>query len=620
MNQLALDTVRAEPGTPAASAGRGRFVHNMRFGAQRLSSGETRFRLWAPACDAIAVALEGAADPLPMQRSNDGWHELVTREAGASALYRFILPDGTRIPDPASRFQPQDVHGPSEVIDPCAYAWQALGWAGRPWNEAIVYELHVGTFTPEGRFSSAIRRLDHLAALGVTAIEIMPIADFAGNRNWGYDGVLFYAPDSSYGRPEDLKALIDAAHARGIMVLLDVVYNHFGPDGNYLSLYAPDFLTDRHQTPWGAAVNYDGAASGPVREFVVENALYWLEEYRFDGLRLDAVHAIIDDSPKHLLEEIAERVRERTAGRHVHLLLENEHNEARRLDRESAGTYTAQWNDDVHHALHCAVTHERHGYYGDYVGDAAKLGRALAEGFAFQGEHMQHSDKARGEPSAHLPPAAFVAFIQNHDQVGNRAFGERLGMLVDERPLHAIASIYLLLPQVPMLFMGEEWNAQQPFPFFCHFSGELGKLVTEGRRREFAAFPEFQDPQTRERIPDPESETTFRSAKLDWSAIDREPHGAWLSFYRDMLKTRRREIVPRIPLISRAGTFEIVAPGAVMVRWQCGREYLVLEANLTNSAVSDYDCAGRAIWLEGNNPAPGTLDAWTVRWSIDESA
>ena len=465
-------------------------------GAEIRPEGGVRFRLWAPAHERISLSLEPEGRLLPMHSTGEGWHELALDEAAAGTLYRFELPDGLKVPDPASRFQPQDVHGPSEVIDPAAYRWTDQGWRGRPWHEAVLYELHVGAFTEEGTFRAAIGRLDHLAKLGVTALEIMPIADFPGRWNWGYDGVLPYAPNSSYGRPEDFKALIEAAHQRGLMVLLDVVYNHFGPDGNYLSTYAPAFFTKRHKTPWGDAINYDGKRSKPVREFVIENALYWIKEFHLDGLRLDAVHAIKDDSRKDVLDELAERVRAEAADRHVHLVLENEENESRRLARGADGKplhYTAQWNDDVHHVLRTAATGEDKGYYAEYLGDTKKLGRALAEGFAFQGEMMEYRGEPRGEPSAGLPPTAFIAFIQNHDQVGNRAFGERITAIAEPEAVRAIAAVYLLLPQVPMLFMGEEWAASQPFPFFCDFSGELANSVRKGRRKEFAKFPEFKD-------------------------------------------------------------------------------------------------------------------------------
>jgi malto-oligosyltrehalose trehalohydrolase len=593
-------------------------VHEMPFGAHVLPDGAVRFRVWAPACDVVSVEIEGRATPLPMEPADAGWHELETDAAGPRSRYRYVLSDGLRVPDPASRFQPEDIHGGSQVIDPAEYRWRSAAWRGRPWAEYVIYELHVGTFTPQGTFNGVREKLDHLADLGVTAIEIMPIADFPGRRNWGYDGALLYAPDSAYGRPEDLKALVDAAHERNVCVLLDVVYNHYGPDGNYLGVYASEFFTERHKTPWGAAVNYDSEGSAVVRDFVVHNALYWLEEFRLDGLRLDAVHAIIDDSEKHILEELAERVRSTFPGRQVHLVLENEHNSARLLSRRDSQPlrYTAQWNDDVHHVLHTAATNERTGYYEDYVGDTDKLGRALAEGFAFQGELMRYSGQPRGEPSAALPPTAFVAFIQNHDQIGNRALGERIGALANEAALRAIVAAYLLLPQVPMLFMGEEWNASSPFPFFCDFSGELAEAVRKGRREEFSAFPEFQDPQRRNAIPDPQADATFLSAKLDWDEPTRDPHAQWLAWYRRILAVRAKEIVPLVEGIARGGRYEILGELAVRVRWQLARGELQLDANLSPQTVSAPALeSGRMIWTEGT-VNDNALGPWTVRWSL----
>jgi malto-oligosyltrehalose trehalohydrolase len=596
-------------------------MHRMPFGAELEAGGKVRFRLWAPPHREILIELDGEARA--MQPMGQGWHELVTDRAYAGMGYRFVLPDGLRVPDPASRYQPEDVHGPSEVVDPGAYLWRDAGWRGRSWEEAVIYELHIGAFTPEGTFRAAIGKLDHLVALGVTTIEIMPIGDFPGRRNWGYDGVLPYAPDSSYGRPDDLKALVEAAHARGLMVLLDVVYNHFGPEGAYIHPIAQQTFTGRHKTPWGAAINFDGSESGPVREFVIHNALYWIEEFHFDGLRLDAVHAILDDSPKHLLEELAERVRAAAPDRHIHLILENEENQAKRLMRDENGEprwYTAQWNDDVHHALHVAASGETKGYYADYKGDTGKLGRALAEGFAFQGEMMPYRGRPRGEPSASLPPTAFVAFIQNHDQVGNRAFGDRVTDFASTAALRAIAAVYLLLPQIPMLFMGEEWGAVQPFPFFCDFGSELADAVRKGRRDEFARFPEFADPKTRERIPDPMAEETFASAKLRWEDIEREPHAGWLDWYRRVLATRHAEIVPVLAAIREAGRYEVVGEGAVIVRWQLGEGgVLMLAANLAATPAPGFPSgSGRELWREGEAGADGTFAPWSVRWSVDE--
>lgn len=601
-------------------------VHLMPYGAEVLPEGQVRFRLWAPAADSVRVALEGAAEELPMRPLGEGWHELTTASARAGTRYNFVLPDGRHVADPASRFQPEDVVGPSEVIDPGSYRWQDAGWKGRRWDETVLYELHIGTFTEQGTFLAAIDKLDHLQDLGVTAIEIMPVGDFPGLRNWGYDGVLLYAPDSTYGRPEDLKALVEAAHARGIQVLLDVVYNHFGPDGNYLPTYAPQIFTKHHKTPWGDAVNYDDEGSAAVREFVIHNALYWLEEFHLDGLRLDAVHEIRDDSPKHVLDELAERVRAMGTARPIHLILENERNESNRLVRNEKGapkSYTAQWNDDMHHVLHTAATLESNGYYKAYKDDSDKLGRALAEGFVYQGELMQHSGSLRGQASAFLPPGAFIAFMQNHDQIGNRAFGERVNKIASPEAVHAIASIYLLLPQTPMLFMGEEWGSSQPFPFFCDFHGELAALVSKGRREEFASFPEFHDPEQRERIPDPQAEATFESGKLDWEQTKEEVHADWIAWYRNILGVRREVIVPLLAEIGgHAGVYEVLGPGAVVVRWTLmtgGR--LVLAANLSDDSLDGFplDC-GRVFWHEGPDPAGSRFRPWSVRWCLDRPA
>ncbi|MCG6122296.1 MAG: malto-oligosyltrehalose trehalohydrolase [Microvirga sp.] len=571
----------------------------MPFGAQIGPDGSARFRLWAPAREAVALVIDGRQES--MIAADGGWHERIVEGVGAGTRYQFALEDGLLVPDPASRRQPEDVHGPSEVVDPAAYAWGDASWRGRPWSEAVIYELHVGTFTPEGGFRAIIGKLDHLVALGVTAIQLMPIADFPGGRNWGYDGVCLFAPDASYGRPDELKALVDAAHARGLMVFLDVVYNHFGPDGNYLHAYAPQFFTERRKTPWGAAIDYDGPDSRPVREFMIHNALYWLDEYHFDGLRLDAVHAILDDSETHLLDELAARVRDAFGEeRRIHLVLENEENEAHRLERRGDGApraYAAQWNDDVHHVLHAAATGEDAGYYADYRGDTEKLARALAEGFAYQGETMDYRGSPRGEPSGHLPPTAFVAFIQNHDQVGNRAFGDRLTATRPAEVVRAVAAIYLLSPQIPMLFMGEEWAAAQPFPFFCDFNAELGEAVRRGRREEFARFPEFRDEAARERIPDPVAETTFRSAKLDWEDLAREPHAGWFDWYRRVLATRRAEITPRLARATGGGgAYRTFGDGAFRVDWRLGDgSRLRLVANLSDAALSDAALADAAL-------------------------
>jgi maltooligosyltrehalose trehalohydrolase len=590
------------------------------FGPRILNDG-VQFNLWAPQQSKVSLVIDGG-EPVEMRATDDGWHRLTHSSAQSGDRYRFAFQDGLRVPDPASRFQPDDVHGPSQVIDPRDYRWTTAGWRGRPWHEAVVYELHIGALTPEGTFRAATERLEHLERLGITAIEIMPIADFPGDRNWGYDGVLLYAPDSSYGTPSEFKALIDAAHARGIMVLLDVVYNHFGPDGNFLPHYAPIF-TERHKTPWGAAVNYDAEGSPVIREFIIQNAMYWIEEFRLDGLRLDAVHAIKDDGDRHVLHELAERVRSAAPDRLIHLLLENEENAAEPLARDTDGAprhYTAQWNDDVHHVLHTAVSGESAGYYGDYAGDTERLGRALAEGFAYQGDMMPYRGSPRGEPSNHLPPPAFVAFIQNHDQIGNRAFGDRLPSFAPLEAVRAAAAIYLLLPQIPMLFMGEEYGASQPFPFFCDFEPELAEAVRNGRRNEFAKFPEFQDPEAREKIPDPTAVETFLSAKLDWTCLDRTEHREWLTLYSDLLATRRTEIVPLLPAIDRCAAYEALGHMAIRVVWKVGGgNSLVLEANLKAEAQAiSTSPPGRCLWTNVSDQAYA-MPGWAVRWTLSSA-
>ncbi|MGB0126778.1 MAG: malto-oligosyltrehalose trehalohydrolase [Rhodocyclaceae bacterium] len=593
-----------------------------------LDAGGVRFRLWAPGAHAVALLLDGQA-PQSMAAVGDGWFECANRLAQAGSRYRFRIDNRLDVPDPASRFNPEDVHGPSEVVDPLAFDWQDEPWRGRPWHEAVLYELHVGTFSPEGTFAGVERRLDDLAALGVTAIELMPIADFPGTRNWGYDGVLPYAPDAAYGRPEDLKRLVRAAHARGLMVFLDVVYNHFGPDGNYLHAYAPAFFNPERHTPWGAAINFDGPGSRTVRDFFIHNALYWLEEYRFDGLRLDAVHAIIDDSCPDILEELAAAVH---AGpgkdRHVHLVLENPENTAHYLERDPISRapmgYDAQWNDDIHHAFHVLLTGERDGYYGDYADRPIHhLGRCLAEGFAFQGEaSAYHGGAPRGERSAHLPPTAFVSFLQNHDQVGNRAFGERLSELAMPERLRAMLEILLLAPAPPLLFMGEEWGTTKRFAFFCDFDGDLARAVTEGRRREFARFAQFAKPEARQAIPDPCAAATFAAAKLDWSEREQPPHREWLNLTGRLLDIRRRHVMPLLGSENRAfGNWRTIGASGLRVCWQlAGEAELCLAANL-----GDLPLPGMALpetnpfyASPGLNTAEDGLPPWSVAWFLTE--
>jgi maltooligosyltrehalose trehalohydrolase len=583
-------------------------MHSMPFGTELLDAGRVRFRLWAPSAERVELALVSRRRSVyfPMRAREDGWHETVA-SAGQGALYRYRIDGALEVPDPASRCNPEDVHGPSMIVDPLAFEWPDGDWRGRPWEEAVLYELHVGTFTPAGTFAAAIARLDHLAALGVTAVELMPLADFPGGRNWGYDGVLPFAPDSTYGPPEGLKRLVAAAHERGLMVFVDVVYNHFGPEGNYLHAYAKPFFTERHHTPWGAALNFEGERAREVRDYFIHNALYWLDEYHVDGLRLDAVHAIFDNSTPHILAELAQRVREGPArSRHVHLVLENDNNEARYLDGtgKSRDRYNAQWNDDFHHAFHLLLTGETDGYYADYADEPARhAGRVLAEGYAYQGERSAYRDgAARGEPSADLPPAAFVSFLQNHDQVGNRAFGERLSMLAAEGPLRAAVAAWLLAPAPPLLFMGEEFGALTPFLFFCDFGPDLAAAVTEGRRREFARFARFASAGAQAAIPDPNALETFERSRLDWDCIRLPAHARWLESYRRLLDLRREYIVPLLAGTGgRAGRFTVCGPGALTVEWTLARGSR-LEIRLNLSA-RDHSAIPPSAWLLHCEPA-----------------
>jgi malto-oligosyltrehalose trehalohydrolase len=542
-----------------------RFASRLPFGANLVAPDRAEFSLWAPGAGAVTLELENAA-PLPMQRDAEGVFRCETACA-ANRRYRYRLQNGLAVPDPASRQQAESVDGYSVVVDPADYAWVHPQWPGRPWHESAIYELHPGCFGGcfGGSFTAVAERLTHLAALGVTTLELMPIADFHGRRNWGYDGVLPYAPARAYGTPQQLKALVDAAHGLGLCIILDVVYNHFGPAGNYLHAYAPQFFDAGRQSPWGDAIDF---SRPQVREFFIANAIYWLTEYRFDGLRLDAVHAIGDSS---FLEELAGRAHQAVEpGRQIHLILENEANQAELLEPRLNGGFDAQWNDDGHNVLHHLLTGERDSYYANYVAaPAAKLARCLAEGFAYQGEPCpSHNGRPRGNRSAHLPPHAFVLFLQNHDQVGNRAFGERLGALADPQALEAAITLQLLSPQIPLIFMGEEWAAEQPFLYFTDFHGELAEAVREGRRREFAAFAAFRDPRQRARIPDPNAPETFERSQLvlgEWN----ERQLARLQLYRRLLQLRRECIAPHLAAACSLGA-QGLGEAAAVAQWRLG--------------------------------------------------
>ena len=544
---------------------------SQRHGAFPSKDGTTSFALWAP--DASQVSVKYGADNKvhELYPTTDGWF-CANIECGAGTAYSFIINNQMEVPDPAARAQAGDVHGQSLVIDQ-AYPWKTTSWQGRPWHEAIIYELHVGLL---GGFAKVEAFLPSLVELGVTAIELMPVNDFPGERNWGYDGVLPFAPEANYGTPAELKSLIDAAHKLDLMVFIDVVYNHFGPDGNYLGQYAKGFFREDIHTPWGAAIDF---RRRQVRDFFIENALMWVLDYRVDGLRLDAVHAI---SEKDFLVELADRVRAALLpSRYVHLVLENEDNCASLLNQG----YDAQWNDDGHNVLHHLLTDEADSYYADFAESPTnKLARCLSDGFIYQGEHTRHGGR-RGEPSSHLPPTAFVLFLQNHDQIGNRAFGERLALLADPEALRAAVGLMLLCPMIPLLFMGEEWGSHQPFLFFTDHHAQLADAVREGRRNEFADQPQFANETLREQIPDPNDRATFIKSMVHESSLDSPEHQEWHDYYRQLLQLRRTEIIPRLPGTRSLGA-RVLDEGAVFAGWQLGDGCILhIYLNLSDAAV-----------------------------------
>ena len=524
-----------------------------------------------------------------MTAAGAGWFELAGAQARAGSRYRFRIDDAYDIPDPAARAQAADVHGPSVVVDPYAYEWQDHNWRGRPWAETVIYELHVRTFSASGTFPGVMARLDELRELGITAIELMPVADFPGRRNWGYDGVLPFAPDRSYGTPEDLKRLIDAAHARGLQVFLDVVYNHFGPEGNVLARIAPTMFR-AEATPWGPGIDF---SSRFAREYFIHNALYWLTEYRFDGLRLDAVHAMRDDSDPHILAELAQRVAQGPgATRTVHLMVESGDIVAD-TPHELRG-YTAQWHDALHHALRMLLTGGREGYR-----------------FSRPGSPIEQLTRALAVES----PARAIAFLQNHDQVGNRAPSLRIAQLADTRAVRAATALVLLAPFAPLLFMGEEWAATSEFPFFCDFAPALGEAVYAGRVREFARFPEFRAG----RMPHPNLPASFTRAILDWRERLQGEHAAWWAFHRDLLACRRRELAPRLP--ARFIDCELLSAGAVAAHWRLADgSRLSLLANLSGeNGPSCRAPSGLRLYPDAAQTpiVADRLAPWAVLWSLD---
>lgn len=562
------------------------------WGAEFVAADTVRFRLWASGQSEVTLRL--SAKDIEMTPTGNGWFEVEVAGVKPGEEYQYVLADGKTVADPASRAQRDDVGGPSLVIDPARYAWQNNGWAGRAWEETVVYELHIGTFTPQGTFRAAIDKLPHLAGLGITMIEVLPLAQFGGRRGWGYDGVLLYAPHAAYGSPEDFKAFVDAAHGYGISVVLDIVLNHFGPEGNYLPLLSPDFFHPERTTPWGAAIAWDVDA---VRRYIVEAPLYWLKEYNLDGLRFDAIDQIEDSQQPHVLIEIAQRIRAEIPQRPIHLTTEDCRNVIFLHPRDADGSaplFTGEWNDDFHNAVHVFATGETHAYYQDFADQPEKgVARALTEGFIYQGQVSPQSGEARGVDSRGQPPVTFVDFIQNHDQVGNRAQGERLISLAGADRSKVMLAMLLLSPHIPLLFMGEEYGETHPFLFFTDFHGDLARAVREGRAREFAGHAGHEG----ESVPDPNAEQTFIASRLDWHKPETPEGQAWMALTRQLLTLRQQYIVP---LLARAGGHSgnavKTAPGFLAVSWTFPQGTLSMAVNIAATPQPLPDLPGETIF------------------------
>jgi maltooligosyltrehalose trehalohydrolase len=550
-----------------------------------VEQGDVRFRVWAPDHAEISVVFEkGEVSSYPLQRHADGTHGGLVPGLRPGARYKYQLPDGRALPDPASRFQPHGVHGPSQVIDPQEFSWTDSGWSGRPLTDLIIYELHVGAFSQAGTFAGVAERLEYLAQLGITAIELMPIAEFAGRWNWGYDGVDLFAPSHRYGTPDDLRRLIDAAHGWDIAVILDVVYNHLGPDGAYLSAFSPRYFTDRHQTPWGSAVNLDADDNGHVREFFIQNALHWIHEYHADGLRLDATHELRDDSRRHFLEELTDAARS-AVPRHVVLMAEDERNLSRLALARAQHGYGLDgiWADDFHHQVRRRIAGDKDGYFRSYGGATADIARTIQSGWFFTGQIAEHTGKPRGTDPSPLSLEQFIITLQNHDQIGNRPFGDRLTGAVDLPTYRAASALLLCAPETPLLFMGQEWGATTPFLFFTDHHDVLGQAITVGRRSEFAGFPAFVDPAVRETIPDPQAPETFAASRLRWDALAGGDQQRTLRLYQALLRHRRHS--PAMQTRDRDTVTAVALDEHTVAVWrQVEDDRIVLIARLSDGA------------------------------------
>jgi maltooligosyltrehalose trehalohydrolase len=516
-------------------------VRRLPVGAELQPAGGTHFRVWAPRHKRVEVALDGVEATQPLQPEGNGYFSGLVAEEAEGARYRFRLDGGGSFPDPASRSQPDGPHGASAVVDPDAFTWTDDAWRGVPIAGQVIYEMHIGTFTREGTWRAAARELEYLAGAGITVIEMMPIAEFPGRFGWGYDGVDLFAPTRLYGTPDDLRHFVDRAHACGIGVILDVVYNHLGPDGNYLKAYSSDYFSGRYRNEWGEAINFDGPGSGPVREFFVANAGYWIDEFHMDGLRLDATQQIFDASPVNVQCEITRRVREAARGRATLVVAENEPQDVKLVKPCDAGGYgmDALWNDDFHHSARVALTSHNEAYLGDYRGKPQEFISAIKYGFLFQGQRYAWQGKPRGSPCLALPPFAFINYIQNHDQVSNSALGLRCHQLASPGRFRALTALTLLAPGTPMLFQGQEFGASSPFVYFADHKPGLADAVKKGRFEFVSQFPSIGESGVRERLPEPGDPATFERCKLDFA--ERETNASFLALHRDLLTLRRRD-------------------------------------------------------------------------------
>jgi maltooligosyltrehalose trehalohydrolase len=580
----------------------------MTLGAQVEPVG-VRFRVWAPKRARVDVVLEDEGRSFPLLKDEAGYFAGLVPIATAGMRYRYRLDNGDAYPDPCSRYQPEGPHGPSLIVDPTTYEWRTSSWPGLRMPGQVIYELHVGTFTPEGTLDAAIGQLDELKACGFTVIELMPLAEFPGRWNWGYDGVDLFAPAHVYGDPHALKRFVDAAHARGLGVILDVVYNHFGPDGNYLPVYSELYVTDRHPNEWGQAVNYDGPGSGGVREFVVQNACYWVSEFRLDGLRLDAVHAIYDDSPVHVLAELSKQARAAAGERSIVLIAECESQLIQTVVPIDQGGWglDAVWSDDFHHVCRVALTGRANAYYTDYRGTAQELLSVIKRGFLYQGQRYEWQKKPRGTVVKNEPAHAFVFYVQNHDQVANHLHGDRLHALAAPARYRALAALMLLAPETPLMFMGQEFGASAPFFFFADHHSELATQVHEGRKKFLSEFPEYAAREAQEAVPDPADESTFARSKIDLS--ERVRHAAVYQLHRDLLQLRREDrVLARQDRAALDGA--VLGPQALVLRY---RDPLDDDRLLVVNLGHDLD------FVPAPEPllAPVSGGSWVLQWSSD---